>query len=214
LGARKRGINNSFKGFIGSKSWTKLFEPFELLQLLKLYKIMKTKILLSLIAILLIQNVIGQKVGIGNSNPQYELDVTGNSASDNQVSVIPLWQAGSSFLMFNTTGADLDNCESGIDPTIYNLAGNIEVKLVIRINSTSAGTNNFQLRGHDGSTEYFPILSTDNWTYANTQTGIVAVSPWKSWAAGTNALEIHLFGWVDAGTTRISSAYLMIRPKR
>ena len=176
--------------------------------------IMKTRILLSLITILLIQNVIGQKVGIGNTNPQYELDVTGSSASDNQVSIIPLWQGASAYVMSNTTGQDLSNCESAIDPTIYSPDGNIEVKLVIRIRSTTATTNNFQLRAHNGTTESYPILFTDAWVYSTPQSGIIAISPWKSWAADTTPLEIHLFGWVDTGVTEFFSAYLMIRPKR
>ncbi len=175
---------------------------------------MKTRILLSLLGILLAQINFAQKVGIGNPNPQYELDVNGNSASNNQVSIIPLWQAGSAYVMSNTSGQDLSNCQSAIDPTLYTSDGNIEVKVVIRITSTSASVNNFQLRAHNGIAETFPIVFSDAWVYTNTQTGIVAVSPWKSWAAGTTPLETHLFGWVDAGSTNFVSAYLMVRPKR
>lgn len=175
---------------------------------------MRSGNLIAIIIILLAQSTSAQKVGIGNSNPQYDLDINGFSASDNQVSIIPLRQSGAFYTMSNTSGADLANCESGLDPLIYNTTGDIEVKLVIRITSTSAGTNNFQLRAHNGTTEFFPIVSSDSWTFASTQTGAVAVSPWKSWSAGTAALEIHLYGWVDAGSTNISSAYLLIRPKR
>ncbi|NND31104.1 MAG: hypothetical protein HKN76_00845 [Saprospiraceae bacterium] len=143
-----------------------------------------------------------------------QLEVVGYSASDNQISMIPLWQSGSNAVMNNTSGADLTNCESGLDPTAYDLQGNIEVKLVIRITSTSAGTNNFQLRTHDGTTESFPIVNTDNWTFSSTQSGLVAVSQWKDFAAGTNPTEIHLYGWVDAGSTNFNSPYLMVRPNR
>ena len=141
-----------------------------------------------------------------------DLAVEGNIHAANQVSIIPLWQAGSNYTMSNTSGADLANCESGFDPTIYETNGDLEVRLVIRITSTSAGTNNFQLRIHDGTTQQFPILSSDSWTFASTQSGIVAVSQWKDLAAGSNAHEVHLFGWVDAGSTNFNSAYLMIRP--
>lgn len=175
---------------------------------------MKNRILIWLITILLIQNLSAQKVGIGNPNPQYELDINGNSASNNQVSVIPLWQGGSAYSMFNTTGQDLSNCEAAIDPTLYNSDGNIEVKLVIRITSSTAAVNNFQLRSHNGIIQSFPIVFSDAWTFTNPQSGIIAISPWKSWAAGTIPQEVHLFGWVDAGTTNFNSAYLMIRPKR
>ncbi len=175
---------------------------------------MKKKILLPLISFLLFQNAIGQKVGIGNPNPQYELDVNGNSASNNQVSVIPLWQGGSAYAMFNTSGQDLSNCEAAIDPLLYSADGNIEVKLVIRITSSTAVVNKFQLRTHNGITQTFPIVFSDAWTSVNPQSGIIMTSPWKSWSAGTTPQEVHLFGWVDIGTTNFNSAYLMIRPKR
>ncbi len=159
-------------------------------------------------------NIQAQNVGVDKENPDYKLDVNGYSGSDNQVSIIPLWQAGSSYGMNNTSGSDLSNCESALDPTAYDASGNIEVKLVVRITSTSAGTTNFQLRAHDGTTQSFPIVNSDAWTFSNTQSGMVAVSPWKDWAAGTNFQEIHLFGWVDSGSTNFNSCYLMIRPNR
>ena len=155
-----------------------------------------------------------QKVGVNNSNPQYDLDVKGFSASSNQVTVIPLWQNGASYVMLNISGADLNNCESAIDPTIFSADGNIEVRLVIRIQSTSANINNFQLRAHNGVTESYPIINSDAWVYYTTQTGYVAISPWKLWAAGTVPQEVHLYGWVDTGSTNFVSAYLMVRPRR
>ena len=175
---------------------------------------MKTRILLPLILFLFFQNAIGQKVGIGNPNPQYELDVNGNSASNNQVSIIPLWQGVSAYVMTNTTGQDLNNCHSAIDPTLYSANGNIEVRLVVRITATTATLNNFQLRAHNGLVETYPILFSDAWSYTNPQSGIIAISPWKNWTAGTIPQELHLFGWVDAGSTDFVSAYLVVRPKR
>ncbi len=159
-------------------------------------------------------NIQSQNVGVDIENPNYKLDVNGFSGSDNQISIIPLWQTGSNYTMNNTSGSDLVNCESGLEPTAYDSAGNIEVKLVIRITSTSAGTTNFQLRTHDGTTQSFPIVNIDSWTFSNTQTGQVAISPWKDWSAGTNFQEVHLFGWVDSGSANFNSAYLMVRPNR
>lgn len=175
---------------------------------------MKKKTFGILLSLCFVITLYGQNVGIGTTTPNYKLDVNGNSASDNQVSIIPLWQAGSNYTMSNTTGADLSNCETGIIPTAYHTNGDIEVQLVIRITSSSASTNNFQLRTHDGTTQSFPIVNTDSWTFSTTQSGMVAVSGWKDWAAGTNFHEVHLFGWVDAGSTNFNSAYLMIRPNR
>ena len=71
---------------------------------------------------------------------------------------------------------------------------------------------NFQLRTHDGLTEAFPIVNTDGWIFSPLQTGFIAVSLWKDWAAGT---KLHLFGWlVDPGSTNFNSVYLMVRPNR
>ena len=154
-------------------------------------------------------------VGIGTPTPAMKLDVRGFAGATNMVSTIPLWQAGSSYNMTNTAGQDLTNCESAIEPSIYEPAGNIEVKLIIRYNSSSGTTNFFQLRAHDGTTESWPIISSDSWTFAATQSGGVATSPWKTWNAGINANEIHLFGWVSSGgNTNILSAYLLVRPKQ
>ena len=165
-------------------------------------------------SLLITHSICAQNVGIDKEDPAYKLDVNGYSGSDNQITTLPLWQAGSNYSMNNTSGADLSNCETGLDPTDYAADGNLEVKLVIRITSTSAGANNFQLRTHDGTTQSFPIVNTDTWTFAPTQTGFVAISPWKDWSAGVNFQEVHLFGWVDAGSTNFNSAYLMIRPDR
>ncbi len=154
-------------------------------------------------------------VGIGTSTPGLKLSVNGYATAANYVGTIPLWQASTAYNMTNTSGQDLTNCESAIEPSIYEPAGNIEVKLIIRYNTNSGTTNYFQLRAHDGTTESYPITSSDSWTFAGTQTGGVATSPWKTWNAGTNANEIHLFGWVSSGgNTNILSAYLLVRPKQ
>ncbi|MEO6490629.1 MAG: hypothetical protein ABIO04_11870 [Ferruginibacter sp.] len=174
---------------------------------------MKLQILIILL-IVTVNSASAQKVGINNPNPQYELDVTGNSASNNQVSIIPLWQGGSEYVMANTAGQDLSNCQTAIDPTLYSTDGNIEIKLVVRITSSTATVINFQLRAHNGLTESFPIVFSDAWSYTNPQSGIIAISPWKSWSAGTTPLQLHLFGWVDAGSANFVSAYIVIRPKR
>lgn len=162
---------------------------------------------------ILSNSLLAQNVGVDIVDPNYKLDVNGYSGSDNQVSIIPLWN-GSNYNMNNTSGSDLSNCESGLDPAIYDANGDIEVKLVVRLTSSSAGTINFQLRTHDGTTESFPIVNSDSWTFSNTQTGLVAISPWKDWAAGTNFQEVHLFGWVDFGNANFNNCYLMVRPNR
>jgi hypothetical protein len=152
------------------------------------------------------------EVGIGTSSPNLLFSVNGYATASNYVGTIPIWQASSAYYMNNTSGQDLSNCESAIEPSIYEPNGNIEVKLVIRY-SSSTGTNNFQLRVHDGTNEYWPIVNNDSWTFAATQTGGVATSPWKSFNYGTNAFEVHLFGWSNTSSDiNITSAYLLVRP--
>jgi len=172
------------------------------------------KILFFVFPFLLMLDASAQKVGINNANPQYDLDVNGFSASSNQVTIVPLWQNGDKYIMVNTSGADLNNCESAMDPSIFSADGHIEVRLVVRIKSTTANINNFQLRAHNGTNETYPIINTDAWFYHTTQSGMIAISPWKQWDAGTIPQELHLNGWVDTGATYIVSAYLMVRPRR
>lgn len=153
----------------------------------------------------------GGNLGVGTTSPDYKLEVSGNAAANNIVSTIPLWQ-GSEFTMTNTSGADLSNCESALIPIIYAATGSVDVKLVIRITSTTAGSNSFQLRTHNGTTESYPIVSTDSWSWTTVPSGFVVESEWKSFAAGTTAMEAHLFGWIDGGQTKFNSAYLLVRP--
>ncbi len=153
----------------------------------------------------------GGNLGVGTTSPDYKLEVSGNAAANNIVSTIPLWQGGE-FTMTNTSGQDLSNCESALIPIIYATNGSVDVKLVIRIKSTTAGSNSFQLRTHNGTTESYPIVSTDSWTWTTVQSGFVVESEWKSFAAGTTAMEAHLFGWIDSGQTKFNSVYLLVRP--
>lgn len=153
----------------------------------------------------------GGNLGVGKTNPYYKLDVAGNAAAGNMVTTIPLWQ-GSEYTMNNMAGQDLSNCESALIPTVYAANGSIDVKLVIRVTSTSAGNNSFQLRTYNGTTLSFPIVSTDTWTWSAVGTGYVVESEWKSFDAGTSAMEVHLFGWLDTGDTKFNSVYLLVRP--
>ncbi|PNQ72773.1 hypothetical protein C1T31_09690 [Hanstruepera neustonica] len=148
----------------------------------------------------------------GAANQILQTDGAGNVSwvNNNPISLIPLFSNGS-YGMANTTGQDLANMDTALEPTIYNATGNIEVKLVVRY-SVINGANNLQLRAHDGTTETFPIVNTDTWTFAGTQNGGVATSEWKTWNAGTNAHEIHLFGWsAFFSSMNIVSAYLLVR---
>jgi len=152
------------------------------------------------------------RVGINTSSPNLSLAVNGDATARNYITVIPLWQAGSAYSMSNTSGQDLSNCEAGFEPALFEASGNIEVKLVIRVTSGTETNTEFQLRAHNGSTQSWPIVNTDSWSWGATQSGNVVTSPWKSWSAGTNAQEIHLYGWVASGTTQFNSAYLLVRP--
>jgi len=131
------------------------------------------------------------------------------------VSSIPIYSNGNYNMNHGTGGIDLNTMTSSIEPSIYNAAGNIQVKLIIRY-TNPLGTNNFQLRAHDGTTQTFPITNASGWTFANTQNGGVATSNWVNWNAGTNAQEIHVFGWNNTNnpatdSITINNAYLLVR---
>lgn len=133
----------------------------------------------------------------------------------NPVSSIPIYSNGSYNMNHGTGGVDLSTMDSSIEPSIYNTAGNIQIKLVVRY-TNALGTNNFQLRVHDGLTESYPITNASGWTFAATQNGGVATSDWVNWSAGTNAHEIHVFGWNDSNnpasdSITINNAYLLVR---
>ena len=133
----------------------------------------------------------------------------------NPVSSIPIFSSGTYNMDHGTGGMDLTIMNSSIEPSIYETNGNIQVKLVIRY-LNALGTNNFQLRAHDGITQSFPITNASGWTFASTQTGGVATSDWVSWNAGTNAHEIYVFGWNNTNNPAsdsidIVNAYLLVR---
>ena len=133
----------------------------------------------------------------------------------NSVSSIPIYSNDSYNMNHGTGGVDLNTMDSSIEPTIYNTAGNIQIKLVIRY-TNPIGTNNFQLRAHDGTTQSFPITNTSGWTFATTQNGGIATSDWVNWSAGVNAHEIHIFGWNNSNnpandSITINNAYLLVR---
>lgn len=112
----------------------------------------------------------------------------------------------------NTAGADVTGYDAALEPIFFNKNGKLQVKLIIRYSAIS-GTVNFQLRAYDNLSEKWPITNTDFGIFATTQTGGVATSDWKSWDAGTNAHEIHLFAWVNTSGdyVTIESAYLLVR---
>lgn len=138
---------------------------------------------------------------------------TGYSYSTNQVSVIPLWQAGAAYVMNNIAGQDLFNCESGLIPTVYSAAGDIQIKLVVRVQNNTAGSSNFQIRAHNGTTEVYPIIFSEILPWTPVQTGWIVESGWEDFNAGITPWEIHLHGWVDSGSTDFTSAYLLVRAR-
>jgi len=150
----------------------------------------------------------GNGVGFYSFNGTTWEQLTFNS---NNISTIPLWNSLQNINY--TTGQDIPNYNSSIEPSIYNPEGKLKIKLIVRY-SSSVGTSNLQLRTHNGTVGSFPITNTaSDWTYASTQNGGIATSAWKFWDAGTSANEIHLFGWVNnsGDSLVVESAYLLVR---
>ncbi len=154
------------------------------------------------------------RVGIGTSTPSEDLDIRGYIGAENNFTVIPLYK-GNVLTINNNTQTDVANCESGINPTTFEANGNLQVKMIIRATDRS-GNNYFQLRTHNGTTQTYPIVSTDSWTWAWTGGGETVTSPWKDWNAGTTPYELHLnaYSQNSGDYVNINAAYLVIRAKQ
>jgi len=159
-------------------------------------------------------NYSSDNTGLGTNTPASKLDVRGYYAATNQFTIIPLWK-GTIYTVNNNSPADIPNCESGIIPDLFEQNGNLQVKLIIRATSRN-GTNHFQLRVHNGTTENYPIINTDTWTWAYTGGGETVTSPWKDWNAGITPYEIHLNAWSQnsGDYVDINAVYLVIRSKQ
>lgn len=132
------------------------------------------------------------------------------------ITYIPLYNGNAIYSMSNTGAAlDLSGIETGLIPSIFQVSGNVKVKLVIRYASLT-GTPNFRLRAHDGTTQLVPITTAvSNWVNTPTQVGGVYESTWKNWSGATGVYEVHLSGFMAAAGQSIDilNAYLMIAPQ-
>ena len=153
----------------------------------------------------------------GTANQIMQTDANGVVTwEDNRpVSTINLYSNATYDMSHGTGGIDLIPMDAGFEPSVYEPSGRVQVKMVIRYYS-AIGTNNFQLRAHDGTTETYPITNASGWTFATTQSGGVATSDWVNWNAGTNAHQIHVFGWNNSNDPLmdrifIRNAYLLVR---
>ncbi len=157
---------------------------------------------------------LSDNVGFGTSNPSSEIDVRGYVAANNFFTIIPLYK-GTGFTVNNNSPVDVPNCETVINPTVFEENGNLEVKMIIRATSRS-GTNHFQLRVHNGTNQYYPIVDTDAWTWGWTGGGETVTSPWKDWNAGVTPYELHLNAWAEntGDYVDVNSVILVIREKQ
>lgn len=124
---------------------------------------------------------------------------------------ITLYADDTPYTMSNTgANLDLSGFESAVIPTLFNSAGNVKVKLVIRYTNL-VGTPSMRLRAHDGTTQTTPI-TTAGWTLTPTQTGGVFESQWRNWNTITLPNEIHLSGSMTnpGESITIDNAYLLI----
>ncbi len=157
----------------------------------------------------------GDNIGLGTSNPITELDVRGYIGASNFFTIIPLYKGTGFTVNNNAPSVDVPNCETVINPTVFEKNGNLQVKMIIRA-TNKLGTNHLQLRAHNGTTETFPIVNTDTWTWAWTGGGHTVTSPWKNWNAGTIPFEIHLnaFSQNSGDFVDINAVYLVIRSQQ
>ena len=153
-------------------------------------------------------------IRIGTTNNYNRLNVNGYVAAGNYYVEIPLYKS-TEITLNNSDFQDIADVETGVIPSLFATNGNIQVKVIIR-STDKNGINHFRLRVHNGTTELFPVLDTDSWTWAYTQTGSVVTSPWKDWNGGNSAWEVHLQEKSDntGDYVKINAAYIVIRPKQ
>lgn len=120
------------------------------------------------------------------------------------------------YMINATSGVDIPLSNAGLEPTLFNPAGNIEVKMIVRYRNNNAAFSNFTLRATTSTQDDFPIVET-GWTYStvfnhgNSETEVIATSPWRVFNAGTNARDIKLHAWVSNNNIQLRNVYLMVR---
>ncbi len=157
---------------------------------------------------------LSDNIGIGTSSPTCKTDIRGYAGAENIFTVIPLWK-GTTYRINNNGASDVPNCETALIPSLFESAGNLQVKMIIRA-TARYGNNYFQLRVHNGTSETYPIIASDTWTWGYTGGGETVTSPWKDWNAGTTPYEIHLNAWSEnsGDYVDINAVYLVIKPKQ
>ena len=156
----------------------------------------------------------------GTADQLMVTDGSGNlSWSDNYGNVVSqsLYAADNTFNYNDTDPSDdpttknLNNFETTIIPTLYDNAGDIRIKLVVRL-SAMTGNVEFRLRAKDGTSTSYPISFNTTQTYTTTATGGVVETVWKNWAAGTAPYEIRLQAQTENGESiSVTNAYIMIK---
>ena len=151
---------------------------------------------------------------VGTTNYYNRLNVNGYVAASNYYVEIPLYKS-TEITLNNTSFKDIANVETGVIPSLFATNGNIQVKVIIR-STDKNGINHFRLHVLNSTTDTLPVLDTDSWTWAYTQTGTVVTSPWKDWNGGNSAWEVHLQEKSDntGDYVKINAAYIVIRPKQ
>ncbi len=137
----------------------------------------------------------------------------GYTTAHNQVSTINLYSSNE-YNVTNTSWQDLTFMEAGMDPSMYNKLGAVEVKVFVRVSYASGSNNKFRLRAQNSVAAVTVISDTDTWTWTETDTTnhkYVITSQWKQWMAGTSPWELHLEGITDANM-KIVNVYVMVRP--
>lgn len=156
----------------------------------------------------------------GTANQVLVTDGAGNLSWANQVNnsnitVIPVYAANATELMNYPAFANVIGCRSGVIPSLFNLTGNVQVKLMIRYTASTGNISDCQMRlvANDGVTTNNIITEANGWTNTPTSIGGIYSSDWVNWNASLNPYQINLRAQTISPTSDITIAnvYVMIK---
>lgn len=145
----------------------------------------------------------------GTLNQTLKTNGTGTvtwTSFEKNITQINLYADNSSTVMSNTANADIGNIITALIPNIFDPAGNIRIKLIIRYTTKTGNSQIFRLLDHNNTV----IIGSGSFTDISTTTGGVFESTWVNFAGGASLYNVKLNGRVISGDSVTIKNVLML----